>query len=270
MSKTMHNIEMSQTRIVGTPNSISEAGQKYVSSSCGDAVAIRNRGTIGAGHALVDHEDKQTVPTPPEASAEETNIYLRMPLAQVRADALNGVIAARQGWRLRDPEGAARVLGRVVEPGRERERIGARVACWLLRTASRLRRNYGRHASQIKEPWRPATRRSLRMEESGETKALHILAEKQEICVSLRTDPRDQRQWCKSAEDRTGDPMPGDETARGGESHGYQRTIAVGLGPAWHGAACADRRGGCIPDGFVAGLAETAGRDGARRCRTKI
>ena len=44
------------------------------------------------------------------------NPYLIMPLAQVRTDARNGVRLACEAWRTRDPEGAARELGRIVEP----------------------------------------------------------------------------------------------------------------------------------------------------------
>jgi len=44
------------------------------------------------------------------------NIYLRMPLERVQQDALHGVSAAREAWRKRDPEGAAREIGYVIEP----------------------------------------------------------------------------------------------------------------------------------------------------------
>jgi len=45
------------------------------------------------------------------------NPYLdsRMPLSRVRLDALQGVKLAREAWRTRDSDGAARELGRVVE-----------------------------------------------------------------------------------------------------------------------------------------------------------
>ncbi len=44
------------------------------------------------------------------------NPYLNMPLDRVRLDAKTGVTLARLAWRERDPEGAAREMGRVVEP----------------------------------------------------------------------------------------------------------------------------------------------------------
>jgi len=46
------------------------------------------------------------------------NPYLNpgMPLSRVRLDALHGVKLAREAWRVRDPEGVARELGRIVEP----------------------------------------------------------------------------------------------------------------------------------------------------------
>jgi hypothetical protein len=46
----------------------------------------------------------------------EANPYLRMPIDQVRSDARAGVRLAREGWRIRDSEGAAKELGRIVEP----------------------------------------------------------------------------------------------------------------------------------------------------------
>jgi len=51
----------------------------------------------------------------------QDNPYLTMPMAQVKADARNGVRLAVEAWRQRDAEGAGKELGRVVEPGRERE-----------------------------------------------------------------------------------------------------------------------------------------------------
>jgi hypothetical protein len=51
----------------------------------------------------------------------QANPYLRMPLERVRADAIYGVQLARLAWRARDPEGAARVLGQIIEPGHEHE-----------------------------------------------------------------------------------------------------------------------------------------------------
>jgi hypothetical protein len=62
----------------------------------------------------------------PASVAADSNLYLKMPLDRVRADALHGVRAAREAWRVLDPEGAARVLGRIVEPGHERERVELR------------------------------------------------------------------------------------------------------------------------------------------------
>jgi hypothetical protein len=56
-----------------------------------------------------------------DIETKETNPYLTMPLDRVRQDALHGVRLARLAWRVRDPEDAARELGRVVEPGREQE-----------------------------------------------------------------------------------------------------------------------------------------------------
>jgi hypothetical protein len=50
------------------------------------------------------------------------NPYLVMPLDQVKADARNGVRLAVEAWRQRDPDGAARELHPIVEPGQERER----------------------------------------------------------------------------------------------------------------------------------------------------
>lgn len=45
------------------------------------------------------------------------NIYMRMPLEQVKHDACVGVFAARTAWRARDPKSAATALGNVIEPG---------------------------------------------------------------------------------------------------------------------------------------------------------
>jgi hypothetical protein len=50
--------------------------------------------------------------TPPQA-----NPYLAMPLARVRLDAINGVRLAVEAWRSRDPQGAGKELGHVIEPG---------------------------------------------------------------------------------------------------------------------------------------------------------
>jgi len=44
------------------------------------------------------------------------NPYLRMPLNQVKADAIHGVSLARMAWRQRDPKEAAKALGFVTEP----------------------------------------------------------------------------------------------------------------------------------------------------------
>jgi len=49
------------------------------------------------------------------------NIYLRMPLARVRSDALHGVAAAREAFRLRDPVGADFALGPTVSPAEQQE-----------------------------------------------------------------------------------------------------------------------------------------------------
>jgi hypothetical protein len=54
---------------------------------------------------------------------DEANIYLRMPADRVRSDALYGVSLAAAAWRTRDPEGAAKVLGRIIEPGHEHELV---------------------------------------------------------------------------------------------------------------------------------------------------
>jgi hypothetical protein len=54
------------------------------------------------------------------------NIYLRMPLAQVRSDAIHGVSLAIEAWRTRDPAAAARELHPTIEPGREREQLELR------------------------------------------------------------------------------------------------------------------------------------------------
>lgn len=47
---------------------------------------------------------------------ESDNPYLKMPLDRVRQDALNGVRLARIAWRERDPDGASKTLGKVLEP----------------------------------------------------------------------------------------------------------------------------------------------------------
>jgi len=50
------------------------------------------------------------------------NIYLKMPLERVRADALHGVSLARLAWRERDPNGSAFALGQVmVKQGKRRK-----------------------------------------------------------------------------------------------------------------------------------------------------
>jgi len=52
------------------------------------------------------------------------NIYLRMPLARVRSDALHGVKLAREAYRERDPVRADIDLGPVVLPGEQaRQRV---------------------------------------------------------------------------------------------------------------------------------------------------
>ena len=56
----------------------------------------------------------------------QDNPYLIMPLPQVKADAGAGVALARVAWRSRDPQGAALDLGRVIEPGHEREQADRR------------------------------------------------------------------------------------------------------------------------------------------------
>jgi hypothetical protein len=55
---------------------------------------------------------------------DDTNPYvMKVPLDRVRQDALYGVQLARQAWRARDPEGAAKELGRIIEPGHEHELV---------------------------------------------------------------------------------------------------------------------------------------------------
>lgn len=54
----------------------------------------------------------------------QDNIYLRMPLAQVKADAIHGVSAAREALRQRDPA-AARAMGLGIEATEQRARIEA-------------------------------------------------------------------------------------------------------------------------------------------------
>lgn len=49
------------------------------------------------------------------------NVYERMPLARLRADALHGVAAARSAYRERDPVGADIDLGPVVDPAEQAE-----------------------------------------------------------------------------------------------------------------------------------------------------
>ena len=53
----------------------------------------------------------------------QENPYLVMPIDQVRSDARNGVRLAREAWRVRDSESAAQELGRIIEPGCEREQV---------------------------------------------------------------------------------------------------------------------------------------------------
>ena len=48
-----------------------------------------------------------------------TNPYLHVPMDRLRRDAVNGVRLAIAAWRVRDPDGAAKVLGRVVEPQKQ-------------------------------------------------------------------------------------------------------------------------------------------------------
>jgi hypothetical protein len=62
---------------------------------------------------------KPPIVTPPLAGPPVTkpeNIYLRMPIEQVRSDARNGVSLAREAWHIREPDLAEKELGRVVEP----------------------------------------------------------------------------------------------------------------------------------------------------------
>ena len=55
-----------------------------------------------------------------------SNPYLNpvMRFDRLRSDALAGVHLAREAWRARDPEGAAKELGRVIQPGHECELAG--------------------------------------------------------------------------------------------------------------------------------------------------
>ena len=57
--------------------------------------------------------------------AEPRNIYLDMPIDRIRRDATAGVFLARQAWRIREPQQAARVLGAVVEPDRQARLVNA-------------------------------------------------------------------------------------------------------------------------------------------------
>jgi len=68
------------------------------------------------------------------------NAYLNMPLPRVRTDALHGVRLAREAWRVRDPDGAARELGRVVEPLSVTSGADERQARVLQATGDYLRR----------------------------------------------------------------------------------------------------------------------------------
>ncbi|RPJ20744.1 MAG: hypothetical protein EHM35_19100 [Planctomycetaceae bacterium] len=52
---------------------------------------------------------------------QENPYMTAVPLDRVRSDALYGVRLARLAWRARDPEGAAKELGRIIEPGHEHE-----------------------------------------------------------------------------------------------------------------------------------------------------
>jgi hypothetical protein len=51
------------------------------------------------------------------------NAYLKMPLDRVRQDAIHGVSLARIAWRQRDPNGAALVLGHIIEPGKKSRKV---------------------------------------------------------------------------------------------------------------------------------------------------
>lgn len=93
--------------------------------------APRSADFTAAGHADTDsvqisekgtRESDLTRPEPPQgATTDHNNVYLQVPLPRVRVDALYGVRAAREAWRARDPEGAAKILGRIIEPGQEHE-----------------------------------------------------------------------------------------------------------------------------------------------------
>lgn len=52
---------------------------------------------------------------------DKGNIYLRMPIEQVRRDAKEGISLAVSAWRKREPDVADRFLGKVVEPGGEKK-----------------------------------------------------------------------------------------------------------------------------------------------------
>ena len=49
------------------------------------------------------------------------NVYLKIPIERVKTDAIHGVSLARLAWRQRDPDGAALVLGYIIEPGTEKQ-----------------------------------------------------------------------------------------------------------------------------------------------------
>jgi len=76
----------------------------------------------------------------------QENPYMVMSIDRVRSDGLHGVSLAIEAWRTRDPAGAARELGPVIEPGHEKEqvertrRILAAVGDYQNRTGSRLKR----------------------------------------------------------------------------------------------------------------------------------
>jgi hypothetical protein len=59
------------------------------------------------------------------------NPYLSMSIERVRQDALHGVSLAREAWRQRQPEQAARALGAVVEPEQQKARVIAAVGAFL-------------------------------------------------------------------------------------------------------------------------------------------
>jgi hypothetical protein len=50
-------------------------------------------------------------------SDQRANPYVNMPMERVQADALYGVRLAREAWQVRDPEGSAKELEQIIEPG---------------------------------------------------------------------------------------------------------------------------------------------------------